>query len=104
MHLRLPLEHLSCKLKLLNSLNDNLLDLSSVQSLLDLFDIFSRLDNVQAVGGQGRGSLTVDSMGGDLFQSLEGIVVDADELRTGVGVDGETVDASGLWMQREGRE
>jgi hypothetical protein len=35
-------------------------------------------------------------MGGDLFKGLEGIVVEADELRAGVGVDGQTVDAGGL--------
>jgi len=48
------------------------------------------------VGGQGRGGLTVDGMRGDLLQSLEGIFVDANELRTGVGMDGKTVDAGGL--------
>lgn len=46
--------------------------------------------------GQGSGGLTVDGMGGDLFKGLEGIVVEADELRAGVGVDGQTVDAGGL--------
>lgn len=33
---------------------------------------------------------------GDLLQGLEGVVVEADELGAGVGVDGQTVDAGGL--------
>lgn len=98
-NLRLPLEHLSGELKLLDGLDNNLLDLASFQSLLNLGDILSSLDDAQAVVGQGSGGLAVDSMGGDLFKGLEGIVVEADELRAGVGVDGQTVDAGGLWRE-----
>lgn len=95
-NLRLPLEHLSGEVELLDGLDNNLLDLASIQRLLNLGDIFGLLNNAQAVVGQGSGGLTVDGMGRDLFKGLEGIVVEADELRAGVGVDGQTVDAGGL--------
>lgn len=96
-NLRLPLEHLSGELELLDGLDNNLLDLASIQSLLNLSDILSSLDDAQAVVGQRSGGLAIDGVGGDLFKSLEGIVVEADELRAGVGVDGQAVEAGGLW-------
>lgn len=96
---RLPLEHLSGELEFLDSLDNNLLDLASIQSLLNLGDILSSLDDAQAVVGQGSGGLAIDGVSGDLFKGLEGIVVEVDELRAGVGVDGQTVEAGGLWWE-----
>lgn len=94
--LRLPLDHLVHNLELVHSLDNNLLDLASVDGLLNLGNVLGALDNAQAVVGQGCGGLAVDGVFGDLFQGLEGIVVEADKLGAGVGVDGQTVNTGGL--------
>lgn len=95
-NLRLPLDHLANDLELVHSLDHNLLDLASVDGLLNLGNVLGALDDAQAVLGHGGGGLTVDGILGDLLQGLEGVVVEADELGAGVGVDGQTVEAGGL--------
>lgn len=92
---RLPLQHLSSQLQLVVRHFDDLLNHSLVQLSLDLLNILlSCRDDLCPLIQKGLGSLSVDGLGGELRDDVEGGFVSLEEVGKRSRMNGETGNSS----------